>query len=69
MNRARCKWCLGDELLLSYHDQEWGVLLHNDKKHFEYITLEVMWFELANDAKKRDIIRDSFRKYNKQNFI
>lgn len=42
MNRARCKWCLGDELLLSYHDQEWGVLLHNDKKHFEYITLEVM---------------------------
>ena len=42
MNRTRCKWCLGDELLLSYHDQEWGVLLHNDKKHFEYITFEVM---------------------------
>lgn len=42
MNRTRCKWCLGDELLLSYHDQEWGVLLHNDKKHFEYITLELM---------------------------
>ena len=42
MNRTRCKWGLGDELLLSYHDQEWGVLLHNDKKHFEYITLEVM---------------------------
>ena len=46
MNITRCKWCLGDELLLSYHDQEWGVPLHN-------IRSNAMWFELANDAKKK----------------
>ena len=66
MNITRCKWCLGDELLLSYHDQEWGVPLHNDKKHFEYITLEVMqcglnWLMML---KKRDIIRDSFDNFD-----
>ncbi len=66
MNRTRCKWCLGDKLLLSYHDQEWGIPLHNDKKHFEYITLEVMqcglnWLMML---KKRDIIRKCFDNFD-----
>ena len=62
MEKTRCKWCLGNELLLDYHDREWGVPLHDDKKHFEYLTLEVMqcglnWLMML---KKRNVIRDCF---------
>ena len=62
MNRTRCSWCLGNDLLLAYHDQEWGVPVHDDRKHFEYMTLEVMqcglnWLMML---KKRDTIRDCF---------
>ena len=62
MDRIRCKWCLGNELLLAYHDKEWGVPVHDDRKHFEYLTLEVMqcglnWLMML---KKRDTIRDCF---------
>ena len=62
MEKTRCKWCLGNEFLLDYHDREWGVPLHDDKKHFEYLTLEVMqcglnWLMML---KKRNVIRDCF---------
>ena len=62
MEKTRCKWCLENELLLDYHDCEWGVPLHDDKKHFEYLTLEVMqcglnWLMML---KKRNVIRDCF---------
>lgn len=62
MEKTRCKWCLGNELLLDYHDREWGVPLHDDKKHFEYLTLEVMqcglnWLMML---KKRNVIRICF---------
>lgn len=36
----RCSWCEGNELYLKYHDKEWGVPVHDDKKHFEFLTLE-----------------------------
>lgn len=37
----RCQWALGeDPLLLSYHDQEWGSPIHDDKTHFEFLILE-----------------------------
>ena len=62
MDRTRCSWCLGNDLLLAYHDQEWGVPVHDDRRHFEYLTLEVMqcglnWLMML---KKRDTIRDCF---------
>ena len=62
MDKARCSWCLGNDLLLTYHDREWGVPLHDDRKHFEYLTLEVMqcglnWLMML---KKRDILRECF---------
>ena len=37
---VRCSWCLGDELYLGYHDQEWGVPLHDDRMLFEFLVLE-----------------------------
>jgi len=36
----RCAWCGSDELNMKYHDEEWGVPVHDDKKHFEFLVLE-----------------------------
>lgn len=37
----RCKWVSeGDDLYIKYHDKEWGVPVHNDNKHFEFLILE-----------------------------
>lgn len=36
----RCPWCEGDELYIEYHDREWGVPVHDDRKHFEFLVLE-----------------------------
>jgi DNA-3-methyladenine glycosylase I len=36
----RCDWCLKDELYIRYHDEEWGVPVHDDRKHFEFLVLE-----------------------------
>lgn len=38
--QPRCEWCLGNELYISYHDNEWGVPVHDDRIHFEYLVLE-----------------------------
>jgi DNA-3-methyladenine glycosylase I len=37
----RCQWAVGgDELMLAYHDEEWGVPSHDDRHLFELLTLE-----------------------------
>jgi len=36
----RCPWCGNDELYMKYHDEEWGVPVHDDIKHFEFFVLE-----------------------------
>ena len=36
----RCGWCEGNEEYIIYHDSEWGIPLHDDKKHFEFMILE-----------------------------
>jgi DNA-3-methyladenine glycosylase I len=36
----RCSWVnVDDPLLMEYHDREWGVPIHNDRKHFEVLVL------------------------------
>ncbi len=37
---GRCPWPKGDELMIKYHDLEWGVPIHNDRKLFEFLLLE-----------------------------
>lgn len=37
---ARCPWCLGSEAYVRYHDEEWGVPVHDDRVLFEFLTLE-----------------------------
>jgi len=40
MNGARCVWAGGDALYQAYHDREWGVPLHDDRRLFEFLILE-----------------------------
>jgi DNA-3-methyladenine glycosylase I len=41
MTPKRCAWAEGaDPLMLRYHDLEWGVPVHDDRKHFEFLVLE-----------------------------
>ena len=36
----RCEWCGSDQLYIKYHDQEWGVPVHDERKQFEFLVLE-----------------------------
>ena len=58
----RCPWCLINEREIKYHDEEWGVPVHDDRKQFEYLMLEVMQCGLSWDTvlKKREIFRVCF---------
>ena len=38
--KQRCTWAGNDPLMVAYHDHEWGVPLHDDKKLFEFLCLE-----------------------------
>jgi DNA-3-methyladenine glycosylase I len=58
---TRCPWpTAGDPLYLAYHDQEWGVPVHNDRKIFEFLVLEAFQAGLS----WRTILykRENFRK-------
>lgn len=37
---ARCEWAGSDPLYVTYHDREWGVPVHDDRKLFEFLVLE-----------------------------
>ena len=58
----RCRWCLGEEIVRNYHDEEWGKPLHDDGKHFEYLLMEAMQCGLnwTMMLKKREIFRQCF---------
>ena len=61
-NKQTCSWPKGDPVLTKYHDTEWGVPLHNDKKLFEFLILEgfqagLSWLTVL---KKRENFRKAF---------
>ena len=58
----RCPWCLINELEMKYHDEEWGVPVHDDRRQFEHLMMEVMQCGLSWDTvlKKREIFRGCF---------
>ncbi len=55
----RCAWSTTDPLMISYHDTEWGVPTHDDRKLFEYLVLDAMQAGLswAIILKKRENFR------------
>jgi DNA-3-methyladenine glycosylase I len=58
----RCEWASGDPLLIEYHDREWGVPLHDENKHFEFLLLECFQAGLSwlTVLKKRENFRRAF---------
>lgn len=59
---SKCTWCQSDALSETYHDEEWGLPLHDDRKHFEYLMMEVMQCGLSWNLmlKKRETFRMCF---------
>lgn len=61
--KKRCQWCLNTfEQYVSYHDEEWGVPVHDDKTHFEFLVLESAQAGLswATILRKREGYRSAF---------
>lgn len=66
MNTARCPWSLSDPLYIKYHDEEWGVPIHNDQRLFEFLVLEGMQAGLSwlTILKKREGFRAAFKGFD-----
>jgi len=67
MNKKRCGWVNeSNPLMLDYHDREWGVPVHDDSKHFEFLVLEgaqagLSWSIVLN---KREGYRHAFSEFD-----
>ena len=64
--KVRCPWPSDDKLMIKYHDKEWGVPLHNDRKLFEFLILEgfqagLSWRTILH---KRENFRKAFDKFD-----
>ena len=62
MNKPRCAWAGDDALYCAYHDREWGVPLHDDRRLFEFLILEgaqagLSWITIL---RKRENYRAAF---------
>ncbi len=63
----RCPWCeQSDELYIKYHDEEWGVPVHDDRKHFEFLVLEINQAGLSwkTVLRKRDNYKKAFDNFD-----
>jgi DNA-3-methyladenine glycosylase I len=65
--KKRCTWVRADNpLMLAYHDREWGVPVHDDRTHFEFLVLEgaqagLSWTTILN---KRESYRKAFDNFD-----
>ena len=64
--QRRCFWADGDPLLAAYHDEEWGVPIHDDRRWYEKLTLDgaqagLSWLTIL---RKREGYRDAFRDFD-----
>ena len=64
--KNRCPWPKEDELMIKYHDEEWGVPLHDDKKLFEFFVLDAFQAGLSwkTVLHKRENFRKAFANYD-----
>ena len=65
-NKIRCPWPGIDKLYQDYHDKEWGVPVHNDRKLFEFLLLEGFQAGLSwrTILVKRPNLRKAFDKFD-----
>ncbi len=64
--KNRCKWCGKNSLYIAYHDDEWGVPVHDDRLLFEFLILEgaqagLSWLTIL---KKRENYRKAFHGFD-----
>jgi len=64
--KIRCPWSLGFDQYIEYHDKEWGVPVHDDNVHFEFLILEgaqagLSWSTIL---KKREGYRKAFANFD-----
>ncbi len=64
--KNRCSWCGTDPLYVRYHDEEWGVPLHDDRRLFEMLILEgaqagLSWITIL---RKRPAYRKAFDRFD-----
>lgn len=63
--KKRCEWCGTDPLYVAYHDEEWGVPVHDDRALFEFLILEgaqagLSWITVL---KKRENYREALHDF------
>ena len=61
-----CGWNSASEIDRHYHDTEWGIPVHDDRKQFEYLMMEVMQCGLSWELmlRKREIFRQCFDNFD-----
>jgi DNA-3-methyladenine glycosylase I len=64
----RCQWSTSDPLYIRYHDEEWGVPVHDDRVIFEFLILEgaqagLSWLTIL---KRREQYREAFDQFDPQ---
>jgi DNA-3-methyladenine glycosylase I len=66
MEKQRCGWCLGDSLYENYHDEEWGVPVHNDATLYEFLLLETFQAGLSwiTILRKRENFKNAFNQFD-----
>jgi len=62
----RCDWPGSDRLMVEYHDHEWGVPVHEDRKHFEFLVLDgaqagLSWATVLKKRARYRQVFDGFR--------
>lgn len=63
--KVRCGWCLSSDLMVKYHDEEWGNPVHDDRKLFEFLLLDAFqaglsWSTIINKRKNFKKAFDNF---------
>lgn len=66
LDKSRCAWVTDDPLYVQYHDTEWGVPVHDDRKLFEFILLDGMQAGLSwlTVLRKRENFRAAFDNFD-----
>lgn len=71
LKKVRCQWAESHELFIPYHDEEWGVPVHDDRLLFEMLNLEgaqagLSWLTIL---KRREHYRKAFDHFNAENIV
>jgi len=66
MDKTRCDWSTKDPLYIAYHDNEWGVPLHDEQQLFEFLILETFQAGLSwiTVLRKRENFRKAFDQFD-----